>query len=303
MEKLRCSSDILMNDSEGTSFQKPVLEIAKHDEISLKSYSFMMDRQFAHLFSYNNIKHNLYGGERMASFLSTLALLIKEMLFFVSYIKNNTFPQPLSAKEEQKYLQQMADGNKEARNKLIEHNLRLVAHIVKKFDNTGEYTEDLISIGTIGLIKGVESFKEGKGTKLATYAARCIENEILMYLRTLKKTRKDTSIYSPIGQDYEGNEISLLDVLEADTENIFEYIQLNMEMHKMQEHFSVLTEREKKVLIFRFGLNNEEELTQKEIASLLHISRSYVSRIEKRALMKVFRSYFKKEKQHPYDDN
>lgn len=232
----------------------------------------------------------------MGGFLAALTVLIKEMLFFVSYIKNNTFPQPLSKEKEAIYLQQMTEGNDDARNKLIEHNLRLVAHIVKKFYNTGEYTEDLISIGTIGLIKGVESFKQGKGTKLATYVARCIENEILMYLRTLKKTRKDISIYSPIGQDYEGNEISLLDVMEADTEDIYEYMQLNMELDKLKEHFSILTEREKNVLIYRFGLNNEKELTQKQIAKLLNISRSYVSRIEKRALMKVFRSYFKKEK-------
>ena len=176
----------------------------------------------------------------MASILSTIAILIKEMLFFVSYVKNNTFPQPLSQEDEKKYLLQMAEGNHEARNKLIEHNLRLVAHIVKKFDNTGEYTEDLISIGTIGLIKGVESFKSGKGTKLATYAARCIENEILMYLRTLKKSRKDVSIHSPIGQDYEGNEISLLDILEADTADIYEYMQLNMEMDKMKKYFKYL---------------------------------------------------------------
>src|SRR5690625_2080235 len=207
----------------------------------------------------------------MSSFLSALTVLIKEMLFFVSYVKNNTFPQPLSTKDELKYLQKMEAGDQDARNKLIEHNLRLVAHIVKKFDNTGEFTEDLISIGTIGLIKGVESFKAGKGTKLATYAARCIENEILMYLRTLKKTRKDVSIHSSIGQDHEGNEISLLDVIEADTENIFEYIQLNMEMNKLKEHFSVLTEREKIVLIYRFGLNNYEELNIKEIDLLLYI--------------------------------
>src|SRR5690606_27347240 len=140
------------------------------------------------------------------------------------------------------------------------------------------------------------SFKEGKGTKLATYAARCIENEILMYLRTLKKSRKDVSLHSPIGQDQEGNEISLLDVIEADTENIIEYIQLNMEMSKMREHFKVLDDREKTVLIYRYGLNNTKELTQKEIAKKLKISRSYVSRIEKRALMKVFRSYFNEEK-------
>src|SRR5690625_5181765 len=236
----------------------------------------------------------------MSSFLSALTVLIKEMLFFVSYVKNNTFPQPLSTKDELKYLQKMETGDQDARNKLIEHNLRLVAHIVKKFDNTGEYTEDLISIGTIGLIKGVESFKVGKGTKLATYAARCIENEILMYLRTLKKTRKDVSIHSPIGQDHEGNEISLLDVIEAESENIIEYIQLNMEISKLKVHFKILDEREITVLTHRYGLNNKKELTQKEIAKLLNISRSYVSRIEKRALMKVFREYFNKEKQNVY---
>jgi len=238
----------------------------------------------------------------VSSFLTILTLLIKETLFFVSYVKNNTFPQPLSAKEEQVYLAKMQDGDEDARNKLIEHNLRLVAHIVKKFDNTGEFSEDLISIGTIGLIKGVESFKVGKGTKLATYAARCIENEILMYLRTLKKTRKDISLHSPIGQDQEGNEISLLDVIEAETEDIIEYIQLNMEMHKMKDHFNILDERERTVLIYRYGLNNHQELTQKEIAKQLKISRSYVSRIEKRALMKVFRSYFNQEKQKSNDD-
>src|SRR5690625_502796 len=141
--------------------------------------------------------------------------------------------------------------------------------------------------------------KAEKEKNIASYAVRCIENENLMYLITLKKTRKDVSIHSPIGQDHEGNEISLLDVIEADTENIFEYIQLNMEMNKLKEHFSVLTEREKIVIIYRLGLNNKEELTQKEIAALLDISRSYVSRIEKRALMKVFRSYFKNENQYP----
>lgn len=236
--------------------------------------------------------------KNVSAFLSILTLLIKETLFFVSYVKNNTFPQPLSKEEEEKYLELMQNGDQDARNKLIEHNLRLVAHIVKKFDNTGEYTEDLISIGTIGLIKGVESFKVGKGTKLATYAARCIENEILMYLRTLKKTRKDVSLHSPIGQDQEGNEISLLDVIEADSENIIEYLQLNMEIGKLKEHFKVLDDRERTVLIYRYGLSNNKELTQKEIAKLLNISRSYVSRIEKRALMKVFRAYYNKEKQN-----
>src|SRR5699024_5121889 len=204
---------------------------------------------------------------------------------------------PLSQEKEAKYVREMMEGDPVARNKLIEHNLRLVAHIVKKFDNTGEYTEDLISIGTIGLIKGVESFKSGKGTKLATYAARCIENEILMYLRTLKKTKKDVSLHSPIGQDHEGNEISLIDVIEVESENILEYIQLNMDISSMKEHFKVLDEREKRVLTSRYGLNNKIEMTQKEIAQQLNISRSYVSRIEKRALMKVFRAFYKKS--HP----
>lgn len=234
----------------------------------------------------------------MSAFLSAITLLIKDALLFVSYVKNNTFPKPLKIDDERKFIKLMQEGSHNARNKLIEHNLRLVAHIVKKFDNTGEFTEDLISIGTIGLIKGVESFKQGKGTKLATYAARCIENEILMYLRTLKKTKKDISLHSPIGQDQEGNEISLMDVIEADSEDIIEYIQLNMEISKMQHHFGVLDERETQVLIYRYGLNNSEELTQKRIATTLKISRSYVSRIEKRALMKVFRAYYQENQKN-----
>lgn len=228
--------------------------------------------------------------------LSVLALLIKETIFFVSYVKNQAFPQPLSPKDEAKYIKAMQEGDGNARNKLIEHNLRLVAHIVKKFDNTGEDVEDLISIGTIGLIKGVESFKTGKGTKLATYSARCIENEILMHLRALKKVSKDISLHDPIGQDKEGNEISLIDVLEAENDNIIEYIQLNMEIEKMQNYFEILDNREREVIVYRYGLNGYKEMTQREIAKRLNISRSYVSRIEKRALMKVFREYYRKER-------
>ena len=145
----------------------------------------------------------------MPGFLAAVALLIKEITMFVSYIKNNAFPQPLSEEDEAKNLRLMAQGDEHARNVLVEHNLRLVAHIVKKFENTGEDSEDLISIGTIGLIKAIESFSVDKGTKLATYAARCIENEILMHLRSLKKTRKDVSLHDPIGTDKEGNEIPL----------------------------------------------------------------------------------------------
>ena len=195
----------------------------------------------------------------MSSILSLCTLFFKEMMFFISYVKNQAFPQPLSKKEEELYLKQMHEGNEQARNKLIEHNLRLVAHLVKKFDNTGEETEDLISIGTIGLIKGVESFKPGKGTKLATYAARCIENEILMYLRTLKKTKLDVSLEEPIGQDSEGNELNLLAILKAENVNIIEFIQKNMEISQMQQFLKILDPREKEVIVYRYGLANYKE--------------------------------------------
>ncbi|SDQ47731.1 RNA polymerase, sigma 27/28 subunit, RpsK/SigK [Virgibacillus subterraneus] len=232
----------------------------------------------------------------MSGILSVLALLIKEALFFVSYVKNHAFPQPLPPEDEARYIQAMQNGDETARNKLIEHNLRLVAHIVKKFENTGEDMEDLISIGTIGLIKGIESYSTDKGTKLATYAARCIENEILMHLRALKKVKKDVSLHDPIGQDKEGNEISLIDILEAENENIIEYIQLNMEIDKLKHYLSILDSREREVIIYRYGLGKQKEMTQREIADKLNISRSYVSRIEKRALMKVFHEYYRKEK-------
>lgn len=143
----------------------------------------------------------------MPDLFGILSLLFKDLFLFVSYVKNNAFPQPLTEAEELDSLRKMAKGDAVARNRLIEHNLRLVAHIVKKFDNTGEDSEDLISIGTIGLIKAIESFQPDKGTKLATYAARCVENEILMHLRSLKKTKKDVSLHDPIGTDKEGNEI------------------------------------------------------------------------------------------------
>ncbi|KGX83157.1 MULTISPECIES: RNA polymerase sporulation sigma factor SigK [Pontibacillus] len=232
----------------------------------------------------------------MSSLLSALVYFVKETIFFVSYVKNHAFPQPLSPQEEAKCLEKMREGDEEARNRLIEHNLRLVAHIVKKFENTGEDNEDLISIGTIGLIKGIESFSPGKGTKLATYAARCIENEILMHLRALKKTKKDVSLQDPIGQDKEGNEISLIDILKADNADVVELIQLNMEVEKIREYLGILDKREKEVIIGRYGLGMKEEMTQREIAKTLNISRSYVSRIEKRALMKIFHEFYRKEK-------
>mgnify|MGYP000969098098 FL=1 len=239
----------------------------------------------------------------MSGILTAVSYMMKELVFLVSYVKNNAFPQPLSASEEQKYLKRMAEGDADARNILIEHNLRLVAHIVKKFENTGEDTEDLISIGTIGLIKAIESYSEGKGTKLATYAARCIENEILMHLRALKKTKKDVSLHDPIGQDKEGNEISLIDVLQSEAEDVFDTIQLNMELEKVKQFFDILDEREKQVIIGRFGLNLKKEKTQREIAKELGISRSYVSRIEKRALMKMFHEFYRLEKEKRKEQN
>ncbi len=233
----------------------------------------------------------------MSGVLTAIGLVLKELVTFVSYVKNNAFPQPLPPDEEKKYLDLLEQGNPEARNILIEHNLRLVAHIVKKFENTGEDSEDLISIGTIGLIKAIESYSQGKGTKLATYAARCIENEILMHLRSLKKVKKDVSLQDPIGQDKEGNEISLLDILKSESEDVADTIQLNMEIEKIREYLGILDEREKDVIISRFGLGLEKEKTQREIAKELGISRSYVSRIEKRALMKMFHEFVKHEKE------
>lgn len=211
----------------------------------------------------------------------------------MSYIKNNAFPQPLSEEEEEKNLKLMEKGDRKARNLLIEHNLRLVAHIVKKFENTGEDTEDLISIGTIGLIKAIESFQMNKGTKLATYAARCIENEILMHLRSLKKARKDVSLHDPIGQDKEGNEISLADIIGTDKAEVEDEVEMKIEKTKIRQHIHILDDREREVIRCRFGLDNGEEKTQREIAKQLGISRSYVSRIEKRALIKLFHEFYR----------
>ncbi|WP_199617411.1 RNA polymerase sporulation sigma factor SigK [Paenibacillus alkalitolerans] len=233
----------------------------------------------------------------MPGLFATIALFIKQLMLLVSYVKNNAFPQPLTEEEEMKHLKRMAEGNQESRNILIEHNLRLVAHIVKKFDNTGEDLEDLISIGTIGLIKAIESFQPDKGTKLATFSARCIENEILMHLRSLKKTRKDVSLHDPIGTDKEGNEITLIDILGTESDEVVDKVQLKIEKSKIYQNLDILDEREQEVIKGRFGLEHGgEERTQREIAKELGISRSYVSRIEKRALMKLYHEFYKAKK-------
>ena len=225
----------------------------------------------------------------MLSGLCTAAFLsvVNGVMALVSYIANNTFPQPLNEKEESHYLGMLAKGDEAARNVLTERNLRLVAHIVKKFDSTGEDVDDLISIGTIGLIKAINTFKPDKGTRLATYAARCIENEILMHLRFIKKVKAEVSLYDPIGVDKEGNEISLIDILGTDPEVVADTVEITFEKNRLLEKVRKLSTREKRVLEMRFGLGNSSRKTQREIARTLGISRSYVSRIEKRALNKL----------------
>lgn len=206
-----------------------------------------------------------------------------------SYISNNTFPRPLSEDEEAEYISRLNRGDDRARNVLTEHNLRLVAHIVKKFDGSGEDTDDLISIGTIGLIKAIDTYRPDKGTRLATYAARCIENEILMHLRFIKKMRSEVSLYDPIGIDKEGNEITLLDILGTHSDVVSELVENKFEQVRLMDKIKGLTRRERKVLEMRFGLLDGTRKTQREIAKNLEISRSYVSRIEKRALLKIIK--------------
>ncbi len=203
-----------------------------------------------------------------------------------------TFQRPLSSEEEASYIRVLKEGNSEevseAKEILIERNLRLVAHIAKKYQNVDEDMEDLISIGTIGLIKAVGSFDTSKGSRLATYAARCIDNELLMLLRSKKKTSREVSLYEPIGTDKEGNEINLLDVIEQEQEEVIDRIELDDNIKKLSELVErVLDEREKEIIRLRYGLLNGKEITQREIGQQLGISRSYVSRIEKRALLKL----------------
>lgn len=203
-----------------------------------------------------------------------------------------SFPQPLTAAEERYYMQKYTEGDLEAKHILIERNLRLVAYIVKKYQSAGDDMEDLLSIGTIGLIKAVVTFDAGKSVRLATYAARCIENEILMYLRAKKKTSREISLYEPIGTDREGNEIQLFDVIETQERDAHQKVALQDDVRKLYQRMeSELSPRERLVLKMRYGLYNEEEYTQREIARQLGISRSYVSRIEKSAIEKL-RDYF-----------
>ena len=199
-----------------------------------------------------------------------------------------TFLKPLTSEEEKYYLQEYKRGSQEAKNIPIERNLRLVAHIVKKYQGVEEDLDDLISIGTIGLIKAIHTFNGEKSNRLSTYAARCIDNELLMLLRSKKKTNKEVSLYEPIGTDKEGNEINLLDVIENEPVDVVDHYSLKEDIRKLYGLLDqVLSERELEVLKLRYGLYGEKELTQREIAKRLNISRSYVSRIEKNAVLKL----------------
>lgn len=214
---------------------------------------------------------------------------LKTAFFLVGYISNNNlFPEPLNAEEEKECLEKFKMGDEEARNILIERNLRLVAHVSKKYSNSNVNLDDLISIGTIGLIKGINSFEATKGVRLATYVSKCIDNEILMYLRSIKKLGAEVYLNETIGKDKDNNEITLIDILENDEKNIEEEIDLKIKIKKLYEKMKeVLKLREKTIIELRFGLNGHKPKTQNEIAETLGISRSYVSRIETKAISKL----------------
>ena len=222
--------------------------------------------------------------------------ILKELFFFTGSYSNNLFPDPLSNQEEEECILKMKNGDKEARNKLIEHNLRLVAHIVKKFEHDVNIQDDLISIGTIGLIKGIDTYSNNKNVKLTTYCARCIQNEILMYYRSNNKYNKNISINDSIGYDKDGNEITIVDILKSDKPDFALDLYQKENVKLLSEYVKVLNKREKEIITYRYGLNNNDELTQKEIAKKLHISRSYVSRIEKRAITKMLREFIRNKK-------
>lgn len=225
-------------------------------------------------------------------FFDFLNILVNNTFFMGSY-SNEIFPEPLSNKEETKYITLMKQGDVNARNKLIEHNLRLVAHIVKKFESNVQDVDDLIGIGTVGLIKGIDSYSIDKKVKLTTYAAKCCENEILMYFRSNKKNAKNVSIYEGISFDKEGNETTILDILKTKDPDYLEDIYVKDNIILLKKYLNILTKREKEIINRRYGLNGKDEKTQKEIAKEMGISRSYVSRIEKRAITKILREFIK----------
>ena len=224
--------------------------------------------------------------------LDFIALLGQYVCFYILHVcSGGSFPKPLSKKDEEYYLERLKEGDNEARNKLIEHNLRLVAHIIKKYYGTKCEQDDLVSIGTIGLIKAINTFKPDKKIRLSSYASRCIENEILMHLRAVKKTERDVSLNETIDTDKDGNPLTLMDIMKVD-DNILDELDMKLNSKKLGQYITEeLNSREKTVIILRYGLNGKKPMTQKEIAKMLNISRSYVSRIETKAL-KTLRKRF-----------
>ena len=221
-------------------------------------------------------------------FFDFLGLLFGRIFFFTGVVKDDgNFPKPLSPEDESKYLRLAREGDTEAKNILIRHNMRLVAHIVKKYTGSAE-TDDLLSVGSIGLIKAINTFQEGKGTQLATYTARCIENEILMLLRAGKKHKNSVSLSDPVGVDKDGNELTLIDLLAEKEDSVFAQVEKSIQREKFVAYLKkFLTEREFIILSLRYGLEDGVALPQREVAKKLGISRSYISRIEKRAIEKA----------------
>ncbi len=220
--------------------------------------------------------------------------LFEEIKYFVGFIKGDIYPEPLNKEDEDKYVLDLLEKNDNyAREQLIEHNLRLVAHIAKKYESKTDSLEDLISIGIIGLIKAVDSFSNEKGVRLATYSAKCIENEILMHLRSNKKNSKNVSLFDAIGEDKDGSIITLMDVVPSSNLPLDLQLDRKNKISKLVSYLPKLDERELEIITLRYGLGNHEELTQKEVAKRFNISRSYVSRIEKRALTKLLQEFRK----------
>ena len=229
----------------------------------------------------------------MKNLIIKLRNYLRNLMIFTTSYSIQVFKEPLSEEEEIYYINELLKGNKDARNKLIEHNLRLVAHIVKKYESKNISQDDLISIGTIGLIKGIDSYNKERGVKLTTYAAKCAENEILMYFRSNKKYNNNVSLNDVIAHDKDGADITLIDVLEENKESIDETIEKKDNINFLIKYLNVLNNREFEIIKKRYGLYGEKEQTQKEIADNMNISRSYVSRIEKRALIKMLREFIK----------
>ena len=226
--------------------------------------------------------------------MGIIMAVLQNLMFFILHVTGpGSFPKPLSLKEEKKYLLEMKEGNKTSRNKLIEHNLRLVAHIIKKYYSSNNNQDDLVSIGTIGLIKAIDTFDVSKGIRLSSYAARCIENEVLMFFRNSKKSSQDVSLNEPIDTDKDGNALVLMDIM-SEGDSIVENLDIKIKSEKLYKYIEeILSDRDQMIIKLRYGLNGTIPLTQREVAEKLGISRSYVSRIEKKALLLLRKKFDK----------